>query len=98
MPCPDVDEEDHQRTEYGRRQSGCPIANSARGFIRQHGAPVVQRWLLQPRLTEENRRHPVVAFEHLASNLGVAWLVDPDKADDPEADKKEKSAERDERY
>jgi hypothetical protein len=29
--------------------------------------------------------------------LGVAWLVDADKADDLEARKKEKSAERDER-
>jgi hypothetical protein len=38
-----------------------------------------------------------VAFEHLAGDLGVAWLVDPDKADDLEASKKEKSAERDER-
>jgi hypothetical protein len=39
-----------------------------------------------------------VAFEHLAGDLGVAWLVDPDKADDLEASKEEKSAERDERY
>jgi len=29
--------------------------------------------------------------------LGVAWLIGADKADDLEASKKEKSAERDER-
>jgi hypothetical protein len=39
-----------------------------------------------------------MALQHLAGDLGVAWLVDTDEADDLEASKKEKSAERDERY
>jgi hypothetical protein len=38
-----------------------------------------------------------VAFEHLAGDLGIARLVGADQADDLEASKKEKSAERDER-
>ena len=45
----------------------------------EHGAPVVERRLLQPRLPPQDGRDVVVAGEHLARNLCVAWFVGPDQ-------------------
>src|SRR5262249_47180012 len=43
-------------------------------------APIVQRWLLEPRFAVESWRDPVSGFHHVARDPGVARLVRADEA------------------
>src|SRR6201999_3463884 len=47
----------------------------AKLFERKHGAPVIERRLLQPWFAVKNRCDVIVPAQHLARNLGVAWLI-----------------------
>ncbi len=76
---PDEDEDDQQRGENRRRQTRGGIADFAGRLVGDHRAPVVERRFLQPGMAVEYGSYPVVAGQHFARDLGVAWLVGSDQ-------------------
>src|ERR1039458_5761979 len=96
MACPDIDEENHQRTKDCRWQARRPIAYPAGRLICQHGGPVIKRRLFKPGLTIQNWSDPIAALQHFARDLRIPGLVSAYQADHLEAGKKQESAECDE--
>ena len=64
----------------GARQAGCGFADAEK-FEAQGCAPIVERGLLEPRVTVEAWRDPVAGFGHGASDRGVTGFVWADEAD-----------------
>ena len=74
-----VDENNKRQSEAGRGETRCPIVD-AELTEREHGAPIKQRRLLEPRFPVEDGRDVIVADQHLARDLRVAGLIRSNKS------------------
>jgi len=75
-----------ERSEEGGDCAG----QASRGFAHaeefeaQRAAPIVERWLFEPRFSIQARGYPVAGFGHVARDPGVTWLIGTDEADGAE--------------
>ncbi len=88
----EIDGEYQREAIDRRRQSRCPIADTE-NLVRDHCLPVIEWRFFQPRAAAQDRCDPVMAGQHFAGDLRIAWLIRADQAERTESPEKKESAE-----
>ncbi len=80
------DRERSRERREGRRQSRRPFRREVKQESHR-GSPIIENWLLKPRLAEKSRRNPVAGLGHSARDPDVSWLVGANQTDGAEVAK-----------